>query len=101
MDIKVTNLFQVTEEGSYRDGYHLGNERARSEMWPPDMFAVHEAKTLSPTGGQGGKGGGMCLRRMSTRDSESVFQQAQLMQWEHRGLSPVMGLPSLISREDI
>ena len=78
------------EKGSYRDGHRFENERTRSETWPPDVFTAHEAKTSSPAGGQGGKGGGMRLRRVSTRDSESVFQWAESMRREHRGLFPVV-----------
>ena len=75
------------EKGSHRDGHHFENKRARSETWPPDMFAAHEAKTSSPAGGQGGM---RLQRRESTRDSESVFQRAEAMRREHRGLSPVV-----------
>jgi hypothetical protein len=75
------------EKGSHRDGHRLENKRERSETWPPDMFAAHEAKTSSPARRQGGGRGGT---RMSTRDSESVFQWAESMRREHRGLSPVV-----------
>ena len=74
------------EKGSHHDGHRPENKRERSETWPPDMFAEHEAKMSSPAGRQGGGGGG----RASTRDSESVFRWAESMRREHRGLSPVV-----------
>ena len=70
------------EKGSHQ-GWHHPEKRGRSETWPADAFVAEVV------GARRGSGQGL-RRRLSTKDSESVFQRADAMRREHRGLPSVV-----------
>ncbi|KAF8345018.1 kinase-like domain-containing protein [Amanita rubescens] len=82
-------------KGSHQDWHHPDKKRGRSETWPPDAFVAAEA-----TGERRGGSGQGVRRRLSTKDSESMFQRADAMWREHRGLPSVVRSWA-VTREDI